>query len=467
MMNSEQIDRASLARREVSGAELGDARLSARLERVSETLARNPGKSLPDAFEDSAGLEATYRFLGNERIGPDAILAPHVANTLERCSMAGLVLAIFDTSELRFGGEREGLGYLSHMKGRGMLAHLGLAVEAETDKALGVIHSETIVRRGEYKKRKEALGAEDSESNRWLRGVQTAASIVPNAVCVMDREGDIFPLLSTMDGRGQRFVVRAAHNRNTDAGPLWDLVDSAPLLMTREFEVSERRLRKRKNEAKRHPPRSQHSAKLEVRVCEVLLPKPRSTTKRALQGAPASVVLNAIYLIERDPPLGDAPIEWLLLTNLPVTTEEEATTVIKAYRTRWVIEEFFKALKTGCALEKRQLESVKSVSNMLAVSLPIAWLILHLRHLSRTTPDAPATDVLSEPMMRCLRLLLLKRTRRELPAQPTCKDVTWAIAALGGHLRNNGEPGFIVLGRGLEKLLAATEVVELLQAGQM
>jgi hypothetical protein len=151
-------------------------------------------------------------------------------------------------------------------------------------------------------------------------------------------------------------------------------------------------------------------------------------------------------------------VEWVLLTSVPIATPRDVDFIVDAYRARWVIEEFFKAPKSGCAIEKPQLESVRSVTNALAVSLPIAWLLLRLRHLSRDTPDAPATKLLAPLMMTCLRVMLMERTRQSLPERPTCKQLTWAIAALGGHIKNNGEPGLIVLGRGLARLLAAAEV---------
>ncbi len=57
----ERIDRGALARVEVEGAELGDARLEERLVQIATALASKPAESLPKAMEDEAALEATYR----------------------------------------------------------------------------------------------------------------------------------------------------------------------------------------------------------------------------------------------------------------------------------------------------------------------------------------------------------------------------------------------------------------------
>jgi hypothetical protein len=450
-----------MAKAEVAGADFGDVRLAKRLEIIVESLAKRPSESLPAVAGGEAALEAVYRFLGNESVRPEAVLAPHVAQTCRRSAKKGRVLALFDTTEVRFGGEREGLGYLTNEKGRGLLAHVGLAIDPDNREPLGVLHCETVVRRGALKRRKQARGAADSESLRWHRGVEAVHAQLPDAICVMDREADIFTLVAVMKSRNQGFVVRAAQNRATSEGPLWDLLDDTELIATRKVDLLERRPRNRKSERKVHPGRSAHAATLEVRARRVTL---RSSSERNA----TDLEIHLVHVIERHPPEGDEPVEWILLTSLPIETTRDVDFIVDAYRTRWVIEEFFKALKSGCAIEKRQLESVRSVTNALAVSLPIAWLLLRLRHLSRDQPERPAKTLLSPLMLTCLRVLTVERTRKQLPAQPTCKQLTWAIAALGGHIKNNGEPGLMVLSRGLAKLLAAADVAAALKrAGEM
>ena len=114
-----------------------------------------------------------------------------------------------------------------------------------------------------------------------------------------------------------------------------------------------------------------------------------------------------------------------------------------------MIEEFFKALKTGCAVEKRQHESLHALLNAVAICLPIAWNLLLLRNLARSTPEAPATEVLTPTQIDVLRACASPKLDRT----PTVRQVLFAVAALGGHLKNNGEPGWQVLGRGMEYLL--------------
>jgi hypothetical protein len=457
MSKGQEIDRIVAVKQEFEGARLGDARLERRLGQLAGALAARASESLPEAMGGEAELEAAYRFLGNERVASPEILRPHLKRTYQRCQQQGRVLAVFDTTELRFGGEREELGHLQH-GGYGMLAHVGVAVSADGRRdPLGVVHLETLSRPAEKKRRKSAVGESDNERLRWHRGVQAVYKALSSAICVMDREADVFDLTFEMDSRGQSFVVRAAQNRATTEGPLWDLLDDMERVSTRNLEIAARGQHKRKSKRKIYPARQARAATLDVRTRAVVLKSPyacRSTANRPAR----SLALHLVQVVERNPPDGVEPIEWKLLTNLDVATQEQVNFVVDAYCARWVIEDFFKALKSGCAIEKRQLQSLTAITNILAVSLPIAWLLLRLRNLSRDEPDRPAAELLSPLMLQCLRILYFQRRHRTLPAEPTCKDLAWAIAGLGGHVTNNGEPGFIVLGRGMDRLLIAAEL---------
>ncbi len=142
-------------------------------------------------------------------------------------------------------------------------------------------------------------------------------------------------------------------------------------------------------------------------------------------------------------------MEWLLFTTLPVDSEKQVATVVDNYRARWTIEEFNKALKTGCAYESREFESLHALLIVLAMSLPIACELLWLRSRARHDPDAPATEVVTTQQLKILRLL----GSRNVPSKATARDALWAIAGLGGHLKRNGEPGWLVLYRGMQTLL--------------
>ena len=179
------------------------------------------------------------------------------------------------------------------------------------------------------------------------------------------------------------------------------------------------------------------------------------------QGArPSQLTLNVVEVFEPHPPDEEEAISWVLLTSEPITTKEEVAAVVDHYRARWRIEEFFKALKTGCSIEKRQLTDFASLKRALALFIPIAWHLLMLRSLARTTPSPPASKMLSPLYLTVLRALAAQR-KHLLADEPTAQDALLAIAALGGHLKRNGEPGWMTIGRGYYALQSALTVWQL------
>jgi hypothetical protein len=169
----------------------------------------------------------------------------------------------------------------------------------------------------------------------------------------------------------------------------------------------------------------------------------------APKASASALRVNVIHVFERKPPQGEPAVEWFLLTNLPIDTDEAIAFAVDCYRARWMIEEFFKALKTGCQFEKRQLESAHSLLNALAILTPVAWRLLLLRHLARSDTRAPASSALTLQQMEVLTAV----AKKPLPPRPTARDAMLAVAALGGHLKSNGDPGWLVLGRGMHDLL--------------
>ena len=187
------------------------------------------------------------------------------------------------------------------------------------------------------------------------------------------------------------------------------------------------------------------------------MPRPDGKT----QGLVPSLSLNLVQVIELDPPPQVVAIEWLLITSLPIGDARQVEAVVDAYRARWVIEEYFKALKTGCRYETRQLESRHALEGALGILIPIAWRLLELRTIAEEAPDAPASSVLDPDELRVLRKL---SHDVKLGPRPTASDALLAIASLGGHIRQNGRPGWQVLFAGFKELLDRVEGYRLAKA---
>jgi hypothetical protein len=436
---------------EVADADLGDIRLTRRLGLLVDSLADRPGESFPKALDDSE-LEAAYRFFGNAKVTPDAILAPHFRQTARRASVYSDVLVVHDTTQFEFGGDskREGLGRLIR-PGQGFFGHFALATSADGDREpLGLLNLETIFRHDKAIPRKQRRAKDNrGESERWRRSIDATEARLPDgirAIHVMDREADSYAILSTLDGAGRSYVIRSFQDRvlTDDETRLRAAAKAAKRSFEREVPLSRRPVIDGPK-GQRHPARRCRVAKLSFAAKAIEIPR----TADAKAAASPTLRLNVIYVWERRPPPGEPPVEWFLLTNLPVGTPDELGFAVDCYRGRWTIEEYFKALKTGCQYERRQLESAHSLLNALAVLAPVAWRLLLLRHLARHAPKRPATDALTTSQLKVLHAV----AKRPIPNRPTVQEAMLAVAALGGHLPRNGDPGWLVLGRGMHDLL--------------
>ena len=437
---------------ELSDVDLGDARLDRRLGALAKSLADRAADGFPKALDD-AELEAAYRFFGNDRVTPDSILAPHFRQTARRAAEHRDVLVVHDTSQFEFSGAspREGLGRLVN-PGQGFFGHFTLAVSADGARApLGLLAVETLFRLDKAKPKSQRRSSDSrGESARWPRGIEAAERMLDGAVRaihVMDREADSFPILDCLTEAGRSFVIRASKNRvlvDDDERHLKDAAKAAKRSFEREVPLS-RRPHIPGAPGRRHPARTGRIARLSFSATTVEIPK----TAKATRANASSITLNVIYVVERRPPKGQPAVEWFLLSDLPVSTTDEIAFVVDCYRARWMIEEYFKALKTGCQYEKRQLESAHSLLNAMAVLAPVAWRLLLLRHLGRHAPEAPATAALTKVQLDVLRAV----AKRPMSTKPTVRDAMFAVAGLGGHLPRNGDPGWLVLGRGMHDLL--------------
>jgi hypothetical protein len=437
---------------DLSDVDLGDERLNRRLGLLADQLSQRSGESFPKALDD-AQLEAAYRFFGNDRVSPEAILAPHFRQSARRASEHERVVVVHDTTQFEFPGhsKRRGLGRLIHAKKQGFFGHFSLAVSADDARVpFGLLALETIFRLHKSIGTKNWTPAKSrGERARWLNCVEDAEALLgggTRAIHVMDREADSYSLLASLAACGREFVVRSFQDRVLvgEDERLRAVARTARASLRREVPLSPRP-KSPGPKGLRCPARRFRIAKLSIAALAIELPR----TSDGRKAESATIKLNVIHVFERKPPAGEPAVEWFLLTNLPIDTPQHIAFAVDCYRTRWTIEEFFKALKTGCQYEQRQLESAESLLNALAIFAPVAWRLLLLRHLARTTVKAPATAALTPEQLRVLRAV----AKKPLATRPTVRDAMLAIARLGGHLKSNGDPGWLVLGRGMHDLL--------------
>lgn len=440
------------------GLRLGDPRREKRVRQTAARLAKRPNASLPEAMQTQAALEGLYRLANNPAVESQQLFDALTQSTAKRAARAGTVLVIHDTTPCSFpDADPKQVGYLSTGKA-GFFMHSALVVDGGAWKRpLGVAHVQINSRKQKSKPRRSTAGS-GPEFLRWDQGVEAAEALLAScrSVChLADREGDSYAFLASMVYHRRDFVVRVNHNRKVcDANdaddlsaqwlPLRDHVKTLTGIFERDVPLSSRKSARAPGVNKRQPPRKARLARLTFSASSVIFKAP-AYIKEPL---PKTLQLNVVHVVEPQPP-GDQPaVEWLLFTTLPIETAEQVATVVDNYRARWFIEEFHKAIKTGCAFERREFETLHALLVVLAISIPIACEILWLRSLARQQPDAPAAEVLTPQQLTILRSLSV----RPLSDKPTARDALWAVAGLGGHLKRNGDPGWLVLYRGMQTL---------------
>jgi hypothetical protein len=273
----------------------------------------------------------------------------------------------------------------------------------------------------------------------------------------MDREGDSYELFDGLCDLGARFVIRVCRDRNLaesglDVEKLFDSLNKATSVVSREVEFSSRRVARAANQRKIHPTRVKRKSELCMAAKSMTIKRSKDLHSKCR----SALNLNFIHIWEKEPPEGLEPIDWKLVTTEPIDTKEQIETIVDYYRSRWLIEEFFKAIKTGCRFQQRQQESFHALLNVLATFIPVAWWLLAVRSLSRSDEKIPGKVFLSQMQ---LRILSAKYPEQKLD---TVSDVMYAVARIGGHIKYNGPPGWQVLYRGYEELLLMEAGCELM-----
>jgi len=289
-----------------------------------------------------------------------------------------------------------------------------------------------------------------------LKGFEAACQVAAEApntkvVCVSDSEGDIYECLvagtPSEDPRAE-WIVRGCQDRalQEEEKNLLQLLACRKPLGKMTVWVSKRES-STGDDRKRRQPRESRKATVTVRAVRTLLAPPARPG-----GKLPPVYVNAILAREENPPEGEEPIEWLLLTSLPIGTFEECCTVVSYYCCRWEIEVYFRVLKSGCKIEELQFEHADRLQVCLAMYMIAAWRVLHVLMVGRQCPELSCEVVFSETEWKAVYVIA---KRAPLPQQPPALEVMIPmIAEMGGYLgrKGDGPPGPQTMWIGMQRM---------------
>lgn len=444
---------------EFSTIDLGDARVDERAKKILNGFEKNPGAPIAQAFKGWKEIKACYRFFDNARITPEKILVPHSVATIKRIKKYPLILMVSDSTSGDYTGKPsiEGLGRLAanqHGNNLGIFLHSTLAVTPER-LCLGVVGAKIWTRPIEKnitlsRKQKESRPIEEKETYRWIESYNLTCEVaeqVPKTqiVNITDREGDFIDLFAEVISRKKRgvpyaeIIVRSKHDRCLDSknkltgqqNKLREDLKNAPDLGTIEFFVPQTEYR------------SQRTAKQTIKSKKITI---KSVKNQKIE-------INAVMVIEENPPEGEEALTWILLTTLPISNFKESLKVIEYYLCRWEIEIFHKVLKSGCKIEEKQLQTGNRLKALIALFCILAWRVQYLMMLGRSCPKMSSGDIFEE----CEWKSVYKISNRNEPIpseSPPLGEFIKMIAMLGGYIgrANDPPPGPKVMWKGLSRM---------------
>jgi hypothetical protein len=468
-MSLEMLSPRVWAQRQFGEVELGDKRRTKRAVEYAAAAAAGPSLSVP---EQCGGrwkrTKGAYRLFGQEQVSFEKVQAPHRRLVRQAAAACPVVLWVSDTSTLSFGHPATaGLGPTAGKgQGRGMLLHstLGLDVSGGTDAppiVLGLGHQQVWARG-------EENDPPQPESRKWQLALEAIGSPPPGSrqIHVADAESDCWEAIESAIGLGMSFVTRACqdrvvrigHDDATSGASIEEPADRSKLFEALESEPA---LGNAKFWARSRPNREAGWVILAVSALPVTLLAPQNwPDKPHRQGKPRPEPIRcwAVRVYQINTPAGQEPIEWVLLTDEPVTNLKSALKVAFWYSCRWLIEEYHKCLKSGCRVERRQLQEASRLQSLLGILAVVAVRLLQLKHQAKVNPTAKATSVVPKSYVQTLAAYLKQRAR-----QMTTHTFWIETARLGGFLarKGDGDPGWQTLWHGWQKLEAMTLGFEL------
>jgi hypothetical protein len=437
---------------------LGDKRLNKRLEKTVETLSKDSESSILSGCGSKHEAKAFYRLLGNEKFTLEKIVKSGQTATKSRIASSGIsrVLLPCDTSDINLDGHEKtkGLGYSSKTT-KGIKIHNCLALTVDGT-PLGLVSQRYETRESAKntmnKSEKRERPIEEKESYRWLETAREALEVVPDGVepvILCDREGDFYELYDELLKLKSSFIIRVAKDRRTDTNGNYCMQQIRLRKACGEIEIKIPRNAQENTKAR--------TAKMETAYCSLSIKKPTQGVSKCL---PECLTLNFVRITEISE-TSDEPIEWILATNMPVTTAEDAIQTVEYYVHRWKIERFHYILKSGCTVEKIQQRTYERILPVLFIYSVIAAFILSITYFARNSPDSPCSVFFDEHEWKILHRLIIRG--KESPNEPySIKTAVEFLGELGSfkHAPSDGDYGVKAVWKGLIELFDALDVID-------
>lgn len=430
-----------------------DVRLGRRLGLIITQLGNGFGLSMPRSAGSHGQTQALYRFMNNESVSEQQILASEAARVQELvqgASAGQTYLAISDTTTLNYSRakSREQLDCLTEAQQKGFYLQSLLLNTAEGC-SLGLLNQTFFNRPAQDLGRSRAeansverkkIPVEEKESYRWIQDFECLQTLFGSLiqhrfVHVCDREGDMFELFAAQRFAHIHLLTRLNYDRcvaDESSAKIKQLLRETSCGGCMSLTFHDDKIK------------SKRTARLEVRWVKVLLPVPPMLKRHHSSKGYKPLSMRVIEVFEPEPQeVGVVPLHWILLTTLTIDNFEQALEAIDFYAKRWRIEDFHVVLKEGCVVEKLQLEAPQALKNTIATLSIVAVQVLRLRYLNQSQGEQPMQICGLPPIAYTVVATYLKKARQlkriEIPQQPTLSQFVQLLGLLGtGNSKNTG-----------------------------
>ena len=428
-------DEATWTDVEYGGSTHPDGRVAQRILSMGNDWRLAPGDQMPQKFACQAKMKAAYRLLNSDNVDMDDILESHRQASAARCALYPTVLAVQDTTTLNYDALKHSTEGLTKIGGtaKGIMAHVNLAL-TPAGRMLGVLDID-----GQFRNRCAPEDAPE-ESIRWIEGFETASELASacgagtRVVSVCDREGDIWELFERQaelnEAVGLLVRSNAARRRKTldDDDELADLsshVEGLEPVASRPVQI-EAQGGKRARKARK--------ARVSLRIARVQIKAPGKNA--------STLPLIAVSAMERKAPTGHEPLNWFLLCSEGEADSDNAARIVGWYEKRWGIEEYFRVVKSGCQVEKRQFDDAEDMLKCLAFDAITAWRVFDLHRMAKYEPNLRAAEVIEAEEFKVLEVLLFHIGRRLIrpPPEMTILEYTVDLGRISGFRPTNRQP---------------------------
>ena len=478
---------------------LGHSKRDKAFIRQVENMCLHPGGTGSGSSKELSSAASAYRFASNDAVDPAALREIRLKSSLELCPEDETLLIINDVSILDYyhHDSKKDRRSVGDGKGKGYEYVCNLGVSLERERCIGVLHDCLIHQDGpddseqidyhanpQFQKLSENDPLRLECNHKHILSCHfehiTKFTGKRRVIEVADREFDDHFIFKSCINKKQDFVIRSNALRNVQVSTdvnwvpeekhtqrytgkplladhfctsMGALVEHVPVVPYKAIPIDGKGRLTDEKSAKSH-------IKVSAGTFTVTLYRHMKRNQTYIQPK-EYITINVVVVKEMDPPEGRKPLLWVLFTTLPVDSIDEINKVVRIYELRWLIECFFKYLKSGFKLEDLRYNDVtKTAIHIISITIATSFLI-NLRSML----DLPSAGVLSpEDYVR------VKHASKNLDDLSIDSDLRLfaLIAVQGGWLGRKRDPiSPMTLIKGFERVVSAVDIMnnasELLQ----